>query len=279
MAQVRTILKGTLTNTMTTMFQSLFTPFFLGRRFSVKFLAAGQLIILLGLWVVAPATTGIPSPLAVAAEWNNLALNKGMLLELGKSIEVIAYALVFSSLIAWVLAAMQTATMFKPSGALISALRFLGFAGLTYLFTLWTSSQFSLKVSLLTFGMTVFLARSMIDVVNSTPQSEIDYARSLGLGGWGLTWELMVRGKSGDMLDLIRQNAAVGWTLLAMVEGITRSSGGIGALLLGENKYFNLASVFAIQLTILGYGIFQDYLLSGFRALVCPWTRLNRSDK
>jgi NitT/TauT family transport system permease protein len=261
------------------MFQSLFTPFFLGRRFSVKFLAAGQLIILLGLWVAAPSTTGIPSPLDVVVEWNKLALHKGMLLELGTSMEVIAYALVLSTLLSWVGAALQTADFFKPSTALISALRFLGFAGLTYLFTLWTTSQFSLKLSLLTFGMTVFLSRSMIDIVNQTPASEVDYARTLGLSGWRLTWELMVRGKSGDMLDLVRQNAAVGWTLLAMVEGITRSAGGIGALLLGENKYFNLASVFAIQLTILGYGIFQDYALSVIRAFLCPWTRLNRSDK
>lgn len=260
-------------------FTSLFVPFPLGRRFSVKFLAAGQLIILLGLWIAAPATMGFPSPIAVAVEWNNLALHKGMLLELGHSMEVIAYALVLSSFLSWAGAVLQTADFFKPSTSLVSALRFLGFAGLTYLFTLWTASQFSLKLSLLTFGMTVFLSRSMIDVVNSTPGSEIDYARTLGLRGWRLTWELMVRGKAGDMLDLIRQNAAVGWTLLAMVEGITRSAGGIGALLLGENKYFNLASVFAIQLTILAYGLAQDYLLSVIRGIVCPWTCLNRSDK
>jgi NitT/TauT family transport system permease protein len=127
--------------------------------------------------------------------------------------------------------------------------------------------------------MTVFLSRSMIDAVKATPQSEIDYARSLGLSGWGLTWELMVRGKSGEMLDLIRQNAAVGWTMLAMVEGITRSDGGIGSLLLNQNKYFNLAAVFAIQLTILSYGILQDVGLTYLRLALCPWTRLNRSDK
>lgn len=47
-----------------------------------------------------------------------------------------------------------------------------------------------------------------------------------------------------------------------MVEGITRSEGGIGALLLNQNKYFNLSAVFAIQLTILAYGILQDYALT-----------------
>ncbi|MBN4663922.1 hypothetical protein H4F36_24175 [Escherichia coli] len=82
-----------------------------------------------------------------------------------------------------------------------------------------------------------------------------------------------------DMLDLIRQNAAVGWTLLSMVEGLVRSEGGIGALLLNQNKYFNLSAVFAIQLTILAYGILQDFGLSYLRSVLCPWTRLNRSDK
>lgn len=260
------------------MIKSLFSPYFLGRRFSVKFLAAGQLVILLGLWSVAPVSTGIPSPLAVLSQWNTLALNSGLLLELFTSTQVIWQALLLSSLFAWVTAALVTADFFKPMGNLVSSLRFLGFAGLTFLFTLWTNSSGGLKLSLLTFGMTVFLARSMIDVVRSTPQSEIDYARSLGLSGWGLTWELMVRGRSGEMLELIRQNAAVGWTLLAMVEGITRSEGGIGALLLNQNKYFNLNAVFAIQLTILGYGLLQDYTLSWIRSIVCPWTRLNRSD-
>jgi NitT/TauT family transport system permease protein len=79
------------------------------------------------------------------------------------------------------------------------------------------------------------------------------------------------------MLDLVRQNAAVGWTMLAMVEGITRSDGGIGAMLLNSNKYFNLGDVFAIQLTILSYGILQDWGLSVLRHVLCPWTRVNAS--
>lgn len=261
------------------MIKSLFSPFFLGRRFSVKFLAAGQLILLLGLWSVAPTTTGIPSPLAVMEAWNMLASERGMLLELWTSMQTILYAIAISGFISWTIAALYTADMFKPVGNFVSAMRFLGFAGLTFLFTLWTDSAFSLKLSLLTFGMTVFLTRSMIDVAKSVPQSEIDYARTLNLSGWKLTWELLVRGRSGDMLDLMRQNAAVGWTLLAMVEGITRSEGGIGAMLLNSNKYFNMKEVFAIQLTILSYGIIQDYALSYIRSVLCPWTRLNRSDK
>lgn len=258
---------------------SLFTPFSLGRRFSVKFLAAGQLVILLGLWFVAPPSTGIPNPLAIISEWNRLALEMGLLRELYASTVVIWQAIFLSAFIAVGVACLTTADIVKPIGTFIASMRFLGFAGLTFLFTLWTSDSSQLKLALLTFGMTVFLTRSTIDVVKSIPQSDIDYARSLGLSGWGLTWELVARGKMSEMLDLIRQNAAVGWTLLAMVEGITRSEGGIGALLLNQNKYFNLSAVFAIQLTILAYGIIQDIALRYSRSVLCPYAELNRSDK
>lgn len=258
---------------------SLVSPFPLGRRFNIKFLAGAQLAILIGLWFLAPAASGIPDPISILSQWNHLALTQGLLQELWTSILVITKSIVLSALFAVAIAYLTTADVFKPVGTFVSSLRFLGFAGLTYLFTLWTSNSSSLKLALLTFGMTVFLTRSTIDVVRSVPQTDIDYARSLGLSGWGLTYELMIRGKLADMLDLVRQNAAIGWTLLAMVEGITRSEGGIGALLLNQNKYFNLSAVFAIQLTILAYGIAQDYALRYIRTMACPYAELNRSDK
>lgn len=261
------------------MFANLFTPFALGRRLSIKFLAGISMATLMVFWALAPASTGIPSQLAIASSWNTLALSQGLIVELMNSTLVIWKALLLSALISVGLAALTTADVLKPIGGFVASMRFLGFAGLTFLFTLWTSDGSQLKLALLTFGMTVFLTRSTIDVVKAIPQSEIDYARSLGLKGWRLTWELVIRGRSADMLDLVRQNAAVGWTLLSMVEGLVRSEGGIGALLLNQNKYFNLSAVFAIQLTILAYGVLQDISLSYLRSVLCPWTKLNRSDK
>jgi len=258
---------------------SLFSPFSLERRFNVKFLAAGQLVILLALWFVAPDHTGIPSPMAILSAWNELALNKGLMLELFASTKVIWQSIILSMLLSASIAYLTTADVFKPMGTFIGSLRFLGFAGLTFLFTLWTNSDSDLKLLLLTFGMTVFQTRSAIDVVNSVSSSDIDYARSLGLSGWRLTWEMHVRGRLHDMIDITRQNAAVGWTLLAMVEGITRSQGGIGAMLLNSNKNFALDAVFAIQFTILAYGVLQDYALQLVRKFTCPYAELTRSDK
>lgn len=259
------------------MFSSLFIPFSSGAKFSLKFLNLVALAVIITAWIFSPATTGIPSLSAIGSEWNRLALTEGLLVQLWTSALVIWKSLILSAIISCGIAYLTAADAFKPVGVFVSSLRFLGFAGLTYLFTLWTDDDTRLKIALLTFGMTVFLTRSAIDVVKSIPQSDIDYAKSLGLTGWRLTWEIIVRGKIADMLDLIRQNAAIGWTILTMVEGYTRAQGGIGTMLLNQNKAINLAGVFAIQLTILAYGIFQDVILNYFRLYTCPWTRLNRS--
>ena len=47
--------------------------------------------------------------------------------------------------------------------------------------------------------------------------------------------------------------------MLTMVEGISRSEGGVGAMLLNQEKHFHLAEVFAIQLMILAVGLLQDF--------------------
>jgi NitT/TauT family transport system permease protein len=62
--------------------------------------------------------------------------------------------------------------------------------------------------------------------------------------------------------------------MLTMVEGISRAQGGLGAMLLNQNKHFHLAEVFAIQLLILAIGILQDYAIGALRRICCPYADL-----
>src|SRR6185503_21144761 len=126
------------------------------------------------------------------------------------------------------------------------------------------------KVALLVFGMTVFFVTSMADVVAAIPKENFDHARTLRMGEWRVVWEVVVRGTGDKAMELLRQNAAIGWMMLTMVEGISRSEGGIGAMLLNQNKHFHLAEVFAIQIMILLIGLFQDYALGWLRRVLFP---------
>ncbi len=91
---------------------------------------------------------------------------------------------------------------------------------------------------------------------------------------WRSVWEVVVLGTAHKAFEVMRQNAAIGWMMLTMVEGVSRGEGGIGALLLNQQKHFLLAEVFAIQIVILVVGIFQDAIIGLLRRLVCPYADL-----
>ena len=241
---------------------------------SLKLMAAAQAGIAVALWALG-GSRALPSPAEVAGAWVDLVQRQGLLIELWASVETSLVALLASTLAAVATAALGTAPVFMPAARLAAAMRFLGFAGLTYLFMLASRDAHGLRVSILAFGMFVFMVTALLAELAATPRDQVDHCRSLGMRHWRITGEVLLA-KADVVLDLVRQNAAVGWTLLTLVEGMTRSEGGIGALLLNQNRYFLLAGVFAIQLTILGYGLAQDFLLSRLKDALCPYGQLGK---
>ncbi|MBW8779163.1 MAG: hypothetical protein JF585_08090 [Burkholderiales bacterium] len=254
---------------------NLLLPFTPVRVRWLHFLVAAQAVAALGLWALSGSRT-LPSPLEVARAWGDLVAHQGLLVELWASVKVSLFALALSTAAAVTMACLATAPLFMPLARLAAALRFLGFAGLTYVFMLVSSDAIALRVGILAFGMFVFMVTGLLSELAATAREPIDHCRTLGMRHWRITAEVVVLGKSDVILDLVRQNAAVGWTLLTLVEGLTRSAGGIGAMLLNQNRYFLLAGVFAIQATILAVGLAQDALLSLVKETACPWSTLGK---
>ena len=62
--------------------------------------------------------------------------------------------------------------------------------------------------------------------------------------------------------------------MLAMVEGIVKSEGGVGTALIAQDKYFHLPEVFAIQIVILIVGLSQDAMIGLLRRACCPYADL-----
>lgn len=252
---------------------SPYTPFSAN---NARLLLAGQAVFALVAWTLFPGQ--LPSPIEIARAWWQLVQTQGMLFELWASMKVLLLSLAIASGLSLVMAALATAPLFMPIARLSSSLRFLGFAGLTYAFMLMTANAWQLKLALLVFGITVMMVTAMLAEVKAIPQAAVDHCKTLGMHDWRITWELVVLGKADVFLDLVRQNAAIGWTLLTMVEGLTRSQGGIGALLLNQNRYFQLAGVFAIQLSILAYGLLQDSLLAKMKFVLCPYAAIGKTE-
>ena len=256
---------------------NLLLPFTPVRARWLKGMAAAQAVVAIALWALSGSKT-LPSPLEVARAWIDLVQHQGLLFELWASIKVSLIALALSTVAAVVMTCLATAPAFMPLARLAATMRFLGFAGLTYVFMLISSDATGLRIAILSFGMFVFMVTALLADLAATSRDPIDHCRTLGMRHWRITGEVVVLGKADVILDLMRQNAAVGWTLLTLVEGLTRSAGGIGAMLLNQNRYFLLAGVFAIQGTILAVGLAQDALLSLLKDTACPWSTLGKEE-
>jgi NitT/TauT family transport system permease protein len=61
-----------------------------------------------------------------------------------------------------------------------------------------------------------------------------------------------------------------------MVEGISRAEGGLGAMILNQNKHFKLAEVYAILLVILVVGLLLDYAVGILTRVLCPYVEMER---
>jgi NitT/TauT family transport system permease protein len=248
--------------------QVLARPFLL---MVTAFWVAGALTI----WSASPWAS-LPGPGEVVRAFGTLWWQQGMGPELYSTLTLIFHATLLTVVISMVLSYASVIAFFRPLVAAVSKLRFLGITGLVFPFTLLTGGGHSLKVWLLTFGMSTFFVTAMAQAVLEIPREQYDYMRVLGASEGRIFWEVVVRGTLDKALDTLRQNLAMGWAMITMVEGISRAEGGVGALILNQNKHFHLAEVYALLIAILVLGLLLDYLMEIAVRVLCPHVLLQR---
>ena len=256
---------------------AVFSPNAVLNKNAVRALVAVQIGIVILLWFFSPFVL-LPKPGEVLNAFGDL-WEQGLGAELITSFYLNVQAIACSTVVSLLLAYATVMPFFRPIVALLSKLRFLSLVGLTFFFTLMAKTGHQLKLSLLVFSVSVFFVTGMADVIESIPKEKFDLARTLRMGEWRVVWEVIVLGQVDKVFDVLRQNAAIGWMMLTMVEGIVRSEGGVGTILLDQNHHFRLAAVFAIQLTILMLGLLQDYGIGMMKGLLCPYAALTLERK
>lgn len=244
----------------------------------MRILIAIQIAVVVLIWVASPYKA-LPRPGEVFSAMGDLWANQGLAPELIASFTFNLKALAWTTVISLALSYLTVLPFFRPIVNALSKGRFLSLVGFSVLFTLVLGEGGKVKLALLVFGMTVYFVTSMASVVASIPKSDFDYARTLQMSEWRVVYEVVILGTLDKAFEVMRQNAAIGWTLLTMVEGIVRSEGGIGVMLLNQQKHFHIEDVFAIQIVILILGLFQDAIIGFLRRTVCPYADLTLERK
>ncbi len=242
---------------------------------AVRIVVGVEAALFLLIWISSPFPV-LPRPGEVWNAFRTLWFQEGLGRELITSFGLNLQALFLTAVISLVLSYLSVVPVIRPIVLAVSKGRFLGLIGLTFVFMLLFGGGRPLKVSLLVFGMTVFFVTSMAAEVADIPREKLDHARTLRMNEWQVVWEVIILGTFDKAIEVFRQNAAIGWMMLTMVEGISRSEGGVGAMLLNQNKHFKLPEVFAIQFLILFVGLLQDYAIGWLKGVICPYASLTK---
>jgi sulfonate transport system permease protein len=253
--------------------KSIFIPFGRINKQTFLIMVALQVAVTLLLWHT--SSNGlIPTPGKVAGAFFELVSTRLLLDNLLVSLLLTIKAMLFSIVITMLLAYLSVMPFFKGIARFIAKCRYLTLAGLIFIFTLLTKDGGQLKLWLLIFGIVPFFVCSFLAVIVSIDNQQYELCKTLGYNHWQTLYEVIIIGKADQAFEILRQNFAISWLMITMVEGLNMSEGGIGALLIKYNKYNDLTHVLALQLLILLIGLFFDYLLGILRHWLFPHTRL-----
>jgi NitT/TauT family transport system permease protein len=170
----------------------LFAPNKTLSKSTATLLVAAQAIAFILLWVFSPFVF-LPSQTETLHAFSQLwvdGLANDLIISFTLNLQAIGVALIISLGLAYA----TVLPFFRPIVAFISKLRFLSLVGLTFFFTLATSSGHELKLYLLVFSISVFFVTSMADVLNGIPKVQFDLARTLRMNEWRVVYEVIILG-------------------------------------------------------------------------------------
>ena len=253
--------------------RSIFKPFGQISKQTLMIMIVTQIIVTIAAWQITSDGL-IPKPGNIATDLGQLLTTKlfwdNMLVSLGLTLKAMLYSIIITLFFAYA----SVIPFFKTIANFIVKCRYLTLTGLIFIFTLLTKDGGQLKLSLLVFGIVPFFTTSFLSVIVNINKQEYELCKTLGYNKWQTLYEVIIVGKADQVLEMLRQNFAIAWMMITMVEGLSMSEGGIGTLLIKFNKYNDITNVVALQLVIFITGLFFDYLLGLKRHWLFPYTTL-----
>lgn len=250
----------------------LITPNFRPSPQAKQMIVVGLVVTLILIWVMFRPVI-MPNPLeiiaALPALWQN-----GLSDALLSSFWTATQAIIISSLISLPLAYLSRVPLAAPVSIAVGYMRFLSPAVFFLLLLFILKTPHAVKIGMLVLGETFFMTTTMVGVVGSIPDEAFDEARVIRMSPWASTYYVVVRGTLSDAITAIKDNSAIGWSMLMMVEGFLRSEGGVGVLLANQERYLHFDGVYAIAIVVLMVGLGQDYFWRWLRGELCPHTLL-----
>lgn len=254
--------------------KEIFTPLTNTKGRTLIMLIVIQALGVLVLWEIFGGHGLIPGPLKIVQSVVKIITSSYFIDNFFSSLSLTLSGMGISIAIALVVSYLSLISFFAPLAKFIVKCRYLTLTGLIFLFTLITQDGHQLKLSLLIFGIVPFFVTSFLSIIDSINVQEYELCKTLRMNNWKTLLEVVIIGRLDQVFEVMRQNFAIAWMMITMVEGLSMSEGGLGTMLIKSNKYIDLGTVFAILVIIFGVGVFFDYLLKNLRFWIFPYTKI-----
>ncbi len=242
---------------------------------NTRVIALVWFILIVGFWFISSLGDKhlFPSPQQVFTGFTEL-YNEGLVVHIFSSLSLCMYAVIIAIVISITVAYLSTVPIFAPIANLISKLRYLPLTGITFYLAIMINNARTMQIWVLVVFMSTYLTTSLLSMIKDIPQEEFDHARSLKCNRWEVLWEVIVKGRIDHVIEVIRQNLAIVWMMLVTVESILVAAGGLGFLIKNSDKFMNHGRIIALQIVILGLGLFIDFSLTGLRKVFFRYSKI-----
>lgn len=258
-------------------YTTLITPNAIPPRKLLRMAMLAQTLILLVWWTMSGSFT-FPSPIKILKSFDELARESNLLGELFVSVSLCLKAIGISALIALTISYAGQLPILSGVRWLSTKTRYMSLIGVSFVLMM-SFEGYSYKLAMLTFGITGFMTISLTNMLGEIKKYERNHARTLGFSPWKELLEVDFLGRRHAILECIKQNVAISFVMLTTVEGLVRSGGGIGVLMLVQNKKFEMPAVFMMQMLILLVAIGIDWGIGKAKQLTCGYATLDTSTK
>ncbi|MFY9226439.1 MAG: ABC transporter permease subunit [Blastocatellia bacterium] len=213
-----------------------------------------------------------PSPYEVGAALYKMWSRQQLLSHVWATIKLNVVGLTYSTIISLVISYSSVIPIFQPFNKVVKLLRYIPFIGFTLIFFSLFTIGWPTKVAMLTTGMTFFLVTSMTDAVNAIPRMKYELAKVLGYNDWQIFYNVVVRPTLPQMIDMVAQNAAIGWIMITSIETYSRNEKGIGTQLYAYYSTNNLPEVYGLLIIIGIIALAEDGIFSLLKRYLFPYS-------
>jgi NitT/TauT family transport system permease protein len=230
--------------------------------------------LLLAVWFFNPIKA-LPFPREVLRAFGHMwsaAGGQGLLYNVYVTLKLNIVGLGYAAIISLAIAYLSVIPLFQPVNKMVQWLRYIPIVGFNLVFLTLFTIGWPMKVAMLTTGMSFFLVTSMTGVIASIPRMKYELAKVLGYNDWQVFYSVIVRPTLPEMIDMIAQNAAIGWVMITAIETYNRTEGGIGSQIYAYSSTNNLAEVYAYLLIIGVIAAAEDWLFKLIKRLMFPYS-------